>query len=251
MNDLILKDQRFNFELNLKMKVIEILKDYGYKFFLRNEEIVFDYPLSYCVYDEDIIIKTININTPKSNFELVFNTLKLLKALKINECKINVKFGANVSVKETQGFIDIINEMLLQDLFSFENTKNEETIVEFISNDCIVSGVIFSEISYITIGIKNICTMLYKEKDENNKNKTLVHYNKSSVFNAQNAINELRKSGLFIEVSLYENLEESLEFAKKSGFGGIINFVDDNIIKVIDIEENREIQTTIEELLEQ
>ncbi len=250
MDNIILKDQRFNFELKIKTNVIEILKEYGYKFFLRAEPVECEFPLSYCIYDDNIIIKNANINSAKSNFEIIFNSIKLLKSIKIDNFKVNINFGKNVSISETTEFTDLINEMNLKDIVTLSNTQNAETLVEFIYDTNLISGKIFEEESYLVIDIKSICEKLYKEKEENNKNKTLVHYNTSSVFTAQNAINALRKNGLYIDVSLYNDFRECLDFAKKSGYGGVINFIDDNKITITDIEANREILTTIDELLE-
>lgn len=79
---------------------------------------------------------------------------------------------------------------------------------------------------------------------------TLLVYNNDSRKTALSTADELRSQGLSIENSLIgNNIDRNIEYARMKNMGGIIYFLSDEKVKLIDLQNNIENELNISELL--
>lgn len=93
------------------------------------------------------------------------------------------------------------------------------------------------------IKIDNLMVAISSQKIEYSiiKSETLVAYKKEGRQKAIQIAEDLRAQGLILENSFFEDIEKCKEYAKKKGIGGILYFIDDvyvNIINLITLEES-------------
>lgn len=108
--------------------------------------------------------------------------------------------------------------------------------------------------NYPSVGFAIKVNELLNKMDANAVNMTssdtLLAYTEKGRKSALLTADELRTGGLKIENSLAGyDLDKSIEYAKARNMDGILFFLDDQNIKLINLKENTETQTTIEELL--
>ncbi len=84
-----------------------------------------------------------------------------------------------------------------------------------------------------------------------NKADTLLVYTKESRKEALETAEELRSKGVYIENSfITDNIDKNIEYAKSKNMGGILYFIDNQNIEIINIQTQEVIKTTINEILE-
>lgn len=80
---------------------------------------------------------------------------------------------------------------------------------------------------------------------------TLLVYNKEGRKQALMTADILRKEGVYIENSLLgEDIEENKEYALSKKIGGILYFVDDQNLELINLKTNQTVRTTVDKLLQ-
>lgn len=87
------------------------------------------------------------------------------------------------------------------------------------------------------IKVDGLLSGIYKQNiNEFSKNTdTLISYENVGRIFALNTAQELRNDGAVVEFSLFDQLEQTIEYAKNNNFGGILHFKNDKIVQVIDI----------------
>lgn len=84
------------------------------------------------------------------------------------------------------------------------------------------------------------------------KSDTLLAYTKQGRATALAIGDKLRSNGVYIENSLIgEDIQKNIEYAKSKKIGGIIYFIDGEKVKIINIETEETIETTVTKLIEQ
>lgn len=79
---------------------------------------------------------------------------------------------------------------------------------------------------------------------------TLVMYTSKGRKIAIQTSEELRRTGLYLENSLYgENVEENIEYAKQKNIGGILFFKDEENVELINIKSNERFTTKVSDML--
>lgn len=81
---------------------------------------------------------------------------------------------------------------------------------------------------------------------------TLVTYSKEGRKNALTIANELRAKGVDIENSLIgDDISKNIEYAKLKKMGGILYFLDNDRVNIINIQTGEKIKTTVSEIIAQ
>lgn len=79
---------------------------------------------------------------------------------------------------------------------------------------------------------------------------TVVLYNEDSREIALKIVNKFRTEGMIVEIGmLNKDIQSNIEYAKKKGAGGILNFKGENIIEVINVIDGNITETTLDELI--
>ncbi|HQD51135.1 MAG TPA: ATP phosphoribosyltransferase regulatory subunit, partial [Defluviitaleaceae bacterium] len=80
---------------------------------------------------------------------------------------------------------------------------------------------------------------------------TLLVYNKEGRKQALMTADTLRREGMYIENSLLDgDIEAQKEYARSKNIDGILYFIDEQKIELIDLKNNQSVKTTVDQLLE-
>jgi len=80
---------------------------------------------------------------------------------------------------------------------------------------------------------------------------TLLVYNKEGRKQALMTADSLRREGMYIENSLLDgDIEAQKEYARSKNIDGILYFIDEQKIELIDLKNNQSVKTTVDQLLE-
>ena len=93
--------------------------------------------------------------------------------------------------------------------------------------------------------------LIGKNRDTCLKVDTLLVYNKEGRKQALMTADILRREGMYIENSLLDgDIEANKEYAKAKNIDGILYFVDNKNIELINLRTNNTVKTTVDLLLE-
>ncbi len=102
-----------------------------------------------------------------------------------------------------------------------------------------------------SIKVNELVEILFKQNNIalSRETHTLVSFSKDGRSMALQTINKLREDGLVFELSLFNDIDKSKEYAKNNGFGGILYFKDDDKVDIINIKTNEIDEVNISDLL--
>lgn len=108
--------------------------------------------------------------------------------------------------------------------------------------DAVGFGIIIDELQRILR--KTNCSIEINAVD------TIVLYNENSRNMALSIANKFRTEGTAVEIGMInKDIQTNINYARKRGVGGILNFKDMNIVEVINIKDGSTVETTFAELL--
>lgn len=84
-----------------------------------------------------------------------------------------------------------------------------------------------------------------------NRTDTLLIYNKESRKIAVKIAEQMRMDGMNVEIGILDrDINKNIEYGKKYGIGGIMNFISDKEVQLVNLETDEKVMISVEELMQ-